>query len=55
MELDFLKKWDENCTAILLSLTVIGLLYLLKVQEDKVLERNQTMISSETTIVTYVE
>lgn len=55
MGLSFLKKWDENCTAVLLSLTVVGLLYLLKLQEDKILERNKEMITTERSIITYVE
>jgi hypothetical protein len=55
MGLSVLKKWDENCTAVLLSFTVIGLLFLLKLQEDKILERNQKMITTESSIVTFAE
>mgnify|MGYP000737132293 CR=1 FL=1 len=55
MVLGVFKKWDENCTAVLLSFTVIGLLVLLKIQEDKIIARDQEMIATETNIVTYID
>ena len=56
MEINVFKKWDENYLAVALTLVVIGLLFLLKFQEDKLSESsNNKAISNNTTLVTYIE
>jgi len=55
MDVNIFKKWDESYLAVVLTFVVIGLLFLLKFQEDKLMESNTKSIPSDIKLVTYVE
>ncbi|MFC2109108.1 hypothetical protein ACFLSU_00920 [Bacteroidota bacterium] len=56
MDVNLLKKVDDSYLAVILTLVVIGLLFVLKMQEDKFIESSsKEIIASESTMVTFVE
>ncbi|WP_166461140.1 hypothetical protein [Flavicella sediminum] len=55
MDVNLLKKIDDSYLAVILTLVVIGLLFILKTHEDKFKEGNKKVTKAENNMITFVE
>ncbi len=55
MNVNFFKKWEESYSAVILTVVLIGLLFLLKSQEPKSITATKTTIADTMESITYVD